>query len=97
MTINDIIEKHYKNLYNICVKHNKVISQGRTPEDLFNDVCLTALRKFKQDTITELDGLSYLKKTLYTENKFQYNRIKNELVIFTDVMPDVGYNHNFDN
>lgn len=96
MTINDIITKHYNKLYNSVVKHNKVISQGRTPEDLLNDVCLTALRKFKQDDITEEDGLSYLKKTLFTESKFQYNRIKNELVIFSDTIPDICYIHGFD-
>ena len=96
MTINDVLTKHYDKLYKISVKHNKVISQGRTPEDLLNDVCLTALRKFKDKDIEEQEGLDYLKKTLYTESIFQYNRIKNEIVIFTDEIPEKGYNQNFD-
>lgn len=96
MTINDVVSKYYNKLYNSVVKHNKVISQGRTPEDLLNDVCLTALRKFGDEDIEEIDGLNYLKKTLFTENHFQYNRIKNEIVIFTDVIPDYGYTHNMD-
>ena len=95
MTINEILTKYYNKLYNSVVKHNKVIV-GRTPEDLLNDVCLTALRKFADEDIEESDGLSYLKKTLYTENHFQYNRIKNETILFTDEIPDKGYIHCFD-
>lgn len=97
MTINDIIGKHYNKLYSICVNDNKVISQGRTPEDILNDVCLTALRKYKHNEIEESEGLGYLKKTIYTEKHFQYQRKKNELVIFTDAVPDKGYVHDFDN
>lgn len=97
MNIRDIIQKHYDKLYRKCVSHNKVISQGRTPEDLLNDVCFTAIRKFGDTDIIEEEGLIYLKKTLYNENIFQYKRIKNEIVIYTDAMPDVGYLHGFDN
>lgn len=91
MTINEIIEKHYNKLYSYCVKNNVVVSQSRTPEDILQDVCLTALRKFKNENITEEDGLKYLKKNIFTEKHFQYSRKKNELIIFTDSVPDKGY------
>ena len=82
---------------NLNCEHCYISYKGnRTPEDLLNDVCLTALRKFKDKDIEEQEGLDYLKKTLYTESIFQYNRIKNEIVIFTDEIPEKGYNQNFD-
>lgn len=96
MLINDVISIYYKKLYNSVVYHNKVISQGRTPEDLLNDVCLTALRKFGTNEIEEDEGLGYLRKTLYNETHFQYNRIKNEMILYTDSVPDAGYIHSFD-
>lgn len=94
MTINDVITKHYDKLYKYCVTDNKVISQGRTPEDILQDVCITALKKFGDENIEEDTGLGYLKKTIYTEKHFQYSRIKNELVIFSDNIPDTVYNDN---
>lgn len=97
MKIADIINKYYDKLYKYCVVDNRVISQSRTPEDILQDVCFTALRKFKDDDIDEELGLGYLKKNIFTEHKFKYSRKKNELVIFTDEIPDKGYNDNFDN
>lgn len=94
MLISEIITKHYDKLYKYCVNDNKVISQGRTPEDILQDVCVTALRKFGNEDIEEETGLGYLKKTIYTEKHFQYSRKKNELVIFSDNIPDTGYNDN---
>lgn len=90
MNIRDIIAKHYNNLYNTFVNDNKVISQSYTPEDILNSVILTAIRKYDDKDIPEEEGLSYLKKTLYTEHKFKYARKKNEIIIFTDSIPDVG-------
>lgn len=93
MTIYEIIKRNYNKLYHINQdKNNKVISLGRTIEDILNDVCLTAIRKFKTNDITEDEGLSYLKKTLYSEIKFQYARKKNELVIYTDNLANISDN-----
>lgn len=88
MTINDVIVKHYKALYDASVSDNKVISQGRTPEDILQDVCITAIRKYKNKEIEEEEGLSYLKKTLFTEKHFQYRRKKNEMIVYTDNLKD---------
>ena len=87
MTISDIITKHYDTLKK-GVNGELVISQGRTTEDILQDVCLTALRKYKNTDISEEEGLSYLKKTLFTEKHFSYNRKKNEILIFTDNLPE---------
>lgn len=91
MTINDIITKHYHTLHKE-VNGDLVISQGRTTEDILQDVCLTAIRKFRDSKISEEDGLNYLKKTLFTEMHFSWNRKKGEMLIFTDNLPDIADN-----
>lgn len=88
MTINEIIEKHYTELHKE-VDGELVISQGRTSEDILQDVCITAMRKYRQNDITEEEGLTYLKKTLFTEKHFSWNRKKGEIIIYTDTLPDV--------
>lgn len=82
-TIKDIINKHFEELLSQC-SCDKVISQGRTECDILQDVCITAMRKFKEKDIEEEEGLSYLKKTLFTEKHFQYSRLKSEIVIYMD-------------
>lgn len=96
MLINEIITKHYDKLYRYAVNNNKVISQGRTPEDILNDVCLTAMRKYKLDDIEEEEGLHYLKRNIYNEKKFQYQRKNKEIVIFTDKPVDCCYIQDFE-
>lgn len=88
MKINDILEKHYNTLKKE-VNGELVISQGRTTEDILQDVCITALRKYKNQDIEEEEGLAYLKKTLFTEKHFSWNRKKGEMILFTDTLPDI--------
>ena len=63
MKISDVISKYYNTLHKE-VDGELVISQSRTTEDILQDVCITALRKFRNMDITEEEGLAYLKKTL---------------------------------
>lgn len=88
MKINEILEKYYNTLKKE-VNGELVISQGRTTEDILQDVCITALRKYKNQDIEEEEGLAYLKKTLFTEKHFSWNRKKGELILFTDTLPDI--------
>ena len=90
MTINDIITKYYYTLHKE-VNGELVISQGRTTEDILQDVCITAMRKYKNHQVEEEEGLNYLKKTLFTEKHFSWNRKKSEIVIYTDVLPEAEY------
>lgn len=85
MTINDIITKYYALLKSRCHNDYKVISLSRTSEDVLQDVCLTALRKFKAKPICEGEGLEYLERTLYFELKFQVNRIDPRLTYVEDL------------
>ena len=87
MTISDIIEKHYDTLKKE-VNGEKVISHSKTSEDILQDVCLTALRKYKNTDISEEEGLTYLKKTLFTEKHFSWNRKKTDILIYMENIPD---------
>ena len=91
MTISDIIEKHYDTLKKE-VNGEKVISHSKTSEDILQDVCLTALRKYKNTDISEEEGLSYLKKTLFTEKHFSWNRKKTDILVYMENIPDIKNN-----
>ena len=89
MNINDVISKHYRELLGQCTC-DKVISQGRTECDILQDVCITAMRKYREKDIEEEEGYSYLKKTLFTEKHFQYSRKKGEFIIYMDDLRELG-------
>ena len=61
MTISDIITKHYDTLKKE-VNGELVISHSKTSEDILQDVCLTALRKYRNTDISEKD--TFYRKTL---------------------------------
>ena len=91
MTISDIITKHYDTLKKE-VNGEKVISHSKTSEDILQDVCLTALRKYKNTDISEEEGLTYLKKTLFTEKHFSWNRKKSDILVYMENIPDIKNN-----
>ena len=91
MTISDIITKHYDTLKKE-VNGELVISHSKTSEDILQDVCLTALRKYKNTDISEEEGLSYLKKTLFTEKHFSWNRKKSDILVYMENIPDIHNN-----
>lgn len=88
-TIRQIIAEHYNELLGQCTS-DKVISQGRTEFDILQDICITAIRKFKESEIEEEEGYSYLKKTLFTEKHFQRKRLKNEIIIYMGDLNELG-------
>ena len=91
MTISDIITKHYDTLKKE-VNGELVISHSKTSEDILQDVCLTALRKYKNTDISEEEGLSYLNKTLFTEKHFSWNRKKTDIMVYMADIPDIKNN-----
>ena len=91
MLISDIISKHYDTLKKE-VNGELVISHSKTSEDILQDVCLTALRKYKNTDISEEEGLSYLKKSLFTEKHFSWNRKKTDIMVYMADVPDIKNN-----
>lgn len=83
MTIKEIISKHYDELHGYCTA-DKVISLSKTEEDILQDVCITAMKKFKEMDITEKEGMDYLKLTLYNEQLFQKARLKKDKLTFVE-------------
>ena len=79
MTISDIITKHYDTLKKE-VNGELVISHSKTSEEL---------RKNRNTDISEEEGLSYLKKTLFTEKHFSWNRKKTDIMVYMDNLPDI--------
>ena len=90
MTIRDIIDEHYDQLHNYCTT-DKVISLSKTEEDILHDVMITAMRKFKDMDITEADGMSYLKLTLYNEQLMQTRRICKDKLVFVEDISEYEY------
>ena len=91
MTISDIITKHYDTLKKE-VNGELVISHSKTSEDILQDVCLTALRKYRNTDITEEEGLSYKKKKLFTEKHYTKNRKKTDIMVYMADVPDIKNN-----
>ena len=91
MLISEIINRHYDTLKKE-VNGELVISHSKTSEDILQDVCLTALRKYKNTDISEEEGLSYLKKTLFTEKHFSWNRKKTDILVYMADIPDIKNN-----
>lgn len=91
MLISEIITRHYDTLKKE-VNGELVISHSKTSEDILQDVCLTALRKYKNTDISEEEGLTYLKKTLFTEKHFSWNRKKSDILVYMDNLPDIPNN-----
>ena len=89
MSIGEIISAHYDELHEKC-NSDMVVSLGRTGEDILQDVCVTALRKYKGKDIDDNEGLTYLKKTLFTEQHFQKARLKGEIVSYVDNIENMG-------
>ena len=77
MTIAEIINDHYEELKSMCKNTNTVVSCHRTSEDVFQDVMVMALNKYKDRKISEDEGIKYLRKSLAMELYFQWNKIDN--------------------
>lgn len=87
MTIREIIDKNYEYLHSFCTA-DKVISLSLTEEDILHNVFVTAMRKFKYNDITEEEGMSYLKLTLYNEQLMQTRRIKKDRLVYVENIAD---------
>lgn len=87
MNIREIINKNYDYLHGFCTT-DKVISLSRTEEDILHDVCITAIRKYKDCDVEESDGLSYLKLTLYIEQVRQTSRKKKDKLEYVENITD---------
>lgn len=85
MTISEVITNNWAELKDMCRRTNIVVSCHKTSEDIFEDVMVMALNKYKKNDISEEEGMSYLRKSLCMEFHFQWNKIDNTEVFLDEV------------
>lgn len=85
MTIANIISSYYNELKSMCRDKERIVSEGRTDEDWLNDICLTALKKYRDTEIDEDEGKEYLKKNLLMSLMFKYKKIDNKISYMEDM------------
>ena len=83
MTIGEIITKHFMEFSGMVRNTDTVIEEGNTYEDIFQNVIMTALKKYKGD-VDEEEGFDYIKKTFLLEVFFAPKRKKRDILVFTD-------------
>lgn len=89
MTIGEVITKYFMVFSGMVRNQDRVIEEGNTSEDIFDDVILTALKKYKnKDDVDEHEAFSYIEKTLCMEWLFAPKRKKRDILVFTDASFD---------
>ena len=84
MTIGEIITKHFNEFSGMVKSTDIVIEEGNTYEDIFQNVMMTSLKKYKNKEVDENEGLEYIKKTFLLEVYFAPKRKKRDILVFTD-------------
>lgn len=85
MKIADILSKYYDELYGMLRDKERCIAETKTDEDYLQDVCLTALRKYKDAEVDEEEGKEYLIKSLLMMLKFKQKRRDKNTVYIADL------------
>ena len=84
MTIGEIITAHFNEFSGMVKNTDIVIEEGNTYEDIFQNVMMTALKKYKGKEVDENEGLEYIKKTFLLEVFFSPKRKNRDMLVFTD-------------
>lgn len=84
MTIGEIITKHFMEFSGMVRSTDVVIEEGNTYEDIFDDVMLTAMKKYKGE-VDEKEGYEYIKKTLLLEWFFSKKRKNRDILVLSDM------------
>ncbi|MEE3491168.1 MAG: hypothetical protein VZR10_09880 [Methanobrevibacter sp.] len=88
MTIGEIITKHFTEFSGMVRSTDVVIEEGNTYEDIFDDVMLTAMKKYKGE-VDEKEGYEYIKKTLLLEWFFSKKRKNRDILVLSDSSIDI--------
>lgn len=85
MTIGEILEKHFDEFKGMVRNPDAVIENSNTSEDIFQSALLTALKKYGNNDVDEIEGYEYTKKTILMEMVFCRKRKKNDLLVYKDI------------
>lgn len=83
MKIGEVVDSAYTFLLSNC-RNNNVISEGRTAEDILNDIVLQGLRKYKNSDTSWENAFNYLKDNFFLELYFSPKRRGKEMVLLLD-------------
>ena len=89
MNVNEIITKNYERIKKLSLRPDICVFKSQTSDDVLQNILLTTLKKFQDKDLEEEEVLKYIEKSFVNEIRFQYKRLKNEKVIFTDTLPDI--------
>lgn len=84
MTINDVIEKHFRQLQSLAKPSDIPVYNGYMIEDIFQSCFITAIKKFKDEDVDENTALEYLKRTILNEVKFSYRRKSKDRLLLVE-------------
>lgn len=84
MKIADIITKYFTEFSGMVRSTDVVIEEDNTYEDIFQNVMLTAMKKYKGE-VDEKEGYEYIKKTLLLEWFFSKKRKSRDILFLTDM------------
>ena len=84
MTIEECLNKYYGMLCSNCRNIEQVIYDSKTCEDILNDCCIHAFKKFENVDIDEEQLYQEVKKMFLMEMKFSWKRRASEKIIFLE-------------
>lgn len=74
MTITDIISRNYNKLYKLLPNIDSEVHDGLCFDDIFHNVLISAIKKYKKEDLEEEIGYELVKKMLLTEILFSKGR-----------------------
>ena len=83
MKVEKIIDSAYTYLHKSC-RNNNIIYEGKTAEDILNDIVLQTIRHFKSNEVSWENGFKYMQDTFYIELHFSPKRINREKMLLME-------------
>lgn len=89
MKISDVITKHFDEFKSMVRNPDVVIENSNTSEDIFQSALLTAIKKYGDKDVDEIEAYEYTKKTILMEFLFCKKRIKKDMLVYMDYLSDL--------
>lgn len=92
MTYREVVVKYFDEFKGTVRHPDIVVENGNTMEDVFMSAILTSLKKYEpDDEVDETEAYNYIRKTILSEYIFCFKRVKRDMLVLCENIPDVGY------
>lgn len=92
MTYREVVVKYFNEFKGMVRNPDISIENGNTMEDIFQSAILTSLKKYRPDELVdESEAYNYIRKTILSEFIFCYKRVKKDMLVLCDSLPDIPY------